>query len=174
MQIVFRSISKLRFSQFLILGALLLSTGCAMLKPAGTMERTASTYRSSDLRQEVVETARSYLGAPYRYGGTGSRGFDCSGLVFTVFASHGISLPRQAEDQARFGRIRSQDQAQRGDLAVFSLKGKVNHVGIITRASRKELWVVHSTTSRGVIHEDVLQSTYWSRRLKGIRDALGR
>ncbi|UCH79519.1 MAG: C40 family peptidase, partial [Candidatus Coatesbacteria bacterium] len=44
------------------------------------------------LREDIIAGAKKYLGVPYVWGGTSSRGFDCSGLVQTVFAENGLQL----------------------------------------------------------------------------------
>ena len=59
-----------------------------------TETRTAISSSSS-----VLATAASLVGTPYRWGGTTPSGFDCSGFTQYVFAQHGISLPRTAEQQ---------------------------------------------------------------------------
>ncbi len=73
---------------------------------------------------ELVSTARSFLGTPYRYGGTRSDGFDCSGLVQAVYAAHDVELPRTAPDQALMGRPVSRREIAAGDLLFFT-----NHPG---------------------------------------------
>lgn len=84
----------------------------------------------------VVADAAKYLGVPYQWGGTSpATGFDCSGLVQTVFADLGVSLPRTSQEQATSGvAVPSLAQAQPGDLVFFAgSDGTVTspgHVGI--------------------------------------------
>jgi hypothetical protein len=58
---------------------------------------------TADLRAAVVETAIDAMGAPYRWGGSDSNGFDCSGLIQFAYSQHGLILPRVSRDQARTG-----------------------------------------------------------------------
>ena len=66
----------------------------------------------------AVEAAKSQLGAPYVWGGTGPGGFDCSGLTSWAYKQAGVDLPRMAHEQA-IGTQVSYDQLQPGDLAVW-------------------------------------------------------
>ena len=54
---------------------------------------------------EIINTARKYLGVPHCMGGTTMKCIDCSGLLVAVFGKHGINLPHNSEEQARYGRI---------------------------------------------------------------------
>ena len=59
-----------------------------------------------DLRAELVQTARSFLGVPYRWGGTDREdGFDCSGLTMVCYRLNGLNLPRVSRSQFRKGRF---------------------------------------------------------------------
>jgi len=123
-------------------------------------------------RNLVSAEAHKYLGSPYKYGGHSRKGLDCSGLVHIVFLEAGIQLPRTSAQQFKSGRSIPFGKSQKGDLLFFTQKGKVNHVGIVTKATRGSIWVIHSTTSKGVIAEDVLASTYWRSKIKGSRDVI--
>lgn len=76
----------------------------------------------------VVDTALTFQGVPYQWGGESPDGFDCSGLVQYVFRRHGIDLPRVAKDQARVGNPVAAGDLRPGDLVFFG--SPVDHVGI--------------------------------------------
>lgn len=86
----------------------------------------------SEKGKAIVKAAQQYLGVPYVYGGASPEvGFDCSGFVYYVFAKHGISLPRTADDQALVGTTVAKSDLRPGDLVFFSADGyEINHVGI--------------------------------------------
>lgn len=124
------------------------------------------------LRKSIALEANQFIGTRYRYGGMDRKGFDCSGLVYAVFQEHSLSVPRSSSEQLKAGRKVSTRTAQIGDLIFFRQAGKVNHVAIVTDIRSGDLWVTHSTTSRGVIRENLSSSFYWSNRIEGVRDII--
>ena len=90
-----------------------------------------------------------FVGAGYQWGGVTPWGADCSGLVQSIFALHGVRLPRDAWQQARAGRAAGNDMLTLGvaDLLFFSDRpdGHVTHVAI----SLGERRVVHLALGRG-------------------------
>ena len=112
----------------------------------------------------VIETAKSYRGTPYKYGGTTRAGMDCSALVFHSYYAVGINLPRKSEDQSKLGQKVSLQDLQPGDLLFFATgkkKNTVTHSGIVTEVAKQDIRFIHASTSLGVT-EDFLSNRYWS------------
>lgn len=90
----------------------------------------------SDIGQDVVELALSYLDVPYVYGGASPKGFDCSGFTMYIFSQFGYSLPHSATSQWNSsGEYVERDDLQPGDLVLFCDPSRSNgkacsHVGI--------------------------------------------
>jgi len=86
------------------------------------------------LTRKIIESAYSYLGRPYRYGGTTPHGFDCSGFVRYVFGEHGIKLGRSSREQALDGVQVPMSDLKPGDLIFFNMHRRnrylIDHVGL--------------------------------------------
>ncbi len=108
----------------------------------------------------LYEAVNSWLGVPYRYGGTDRSGIDCSAFVGTVFKEvYGITMHRTANDMLLDVTLIARSELREGDLVFFTnSKGKVSHVGIYL----KQGLFAHSSTSNGV-SVSRLDDTYWSR-----------
>lgn len=90
---------------------------------------------------KLIETyAREFLGAPYLWGGTSTKGMDCSGFTKTVYLMNGFIIPRDASQQINAGKNIDPnlkfENLQKGDLMFFGKKAtadkkqRVTHVGI--------------------------------------------
>lgn len=91
--------------------------------------------------ERIVSMAKQFMGVPYVWGGTSSKGLDCSGFIKTVYWMHGIIIPRDASQQVLFGEEVDNkgnfENVEKGDLVFFGTKAsakvpkeKVVHVGI--------------------------------------------
>ncbi len=92
--------------------------------PGGEVQDYAAWTSSRTADPEAIDrTARLFMGVPYLWGGTSSKGFDCSGFVKIVLHLHGIELPRDADQQAAMGRPVAIDKGlselRKGDLLFF-------------------------------------------------------
>ncbi len=109
---------------------------------------------------EAAELARLQLNKPYQWGAHGPEKFDCSGLVFYVFGSLGVNMPRVSRDQARLGSKIGRSQLQPGDLVFFITQGKrINHVGIYIGDQS----FIHAPSRHNPVRSDSLNNSYWRR-----------
>jgi len=123
-------------------------------------------------RTNIVKSAEQYLGVAYSYGGKKPNGFDCSGLISYVFDIHGIKVQGSSRDQSKMGKNKPLEKAETGDLIFFESKGEIVHVSIVAEKSQNKLWVLHSTSSRGVVKDEILQSSYWQPKIATVRDVI--
>ena len=81
---------------------------------------------------EILETAKEFLGVKYVWAANGPKAFDCSGFTKYVFEKHGVTIPRYSGHQANVGIKVAYNELEKGDLVFFDTdkRGKVNHVGI--------------------------------------------
>jgi cell wall-associated NlpC family hydrolase len=94
------------------------STTASQLTPlAGSVRLTYTRARGNP--SAAVDYALRQRGTPYRWGGTGNGGFDCSGLVMRAWQAGGVYLPRTTYQMARVGTRITRSQLQPGDL-IFS------------------------------------------------------
>ncbi len=118
----------------------------------------------------ILKEAKKHLGTKYKYGGTNSKGFDCSGLVCHAYEKGAdISLPRRSRDQFKEGKKIKLKEALPGDLIFFSKNGKINHVGLVCSSKGAPLQFIHATSSSGVITTKLEDSTYWKKRFVAVR-----
>jgi hypothetical protein len=126
---------------------------------------------TQNLREEIVRTAMSFIGIPYRWGGASSDyGFDCSGLTMAVYQLNGLDLPRSSREQWRRGRAVEKSSLLRGDLVFFAISGmsKVSHVGIYAGGDK----FIHAPRRGKRIKVESLSKRYFKRRYVGARTFL--
>ncbi len=95
------------------------------------------------IRERIIKVAKSYLNAPYLWGGRTPFGIDCSGFTQIVYKICGISIPRDSGQQVDLGTaINFVNEAQPGDLAFFdNEEGDIVHVGMILDGGR----IIHAS-----------------------------
>lgn len=158
-----------RTMRFFALTAIsLLVSSCASFQSVESLQTqrtTTATQQSalesgsnSQIKLQAVYTR--YKGTPYRYGGTDSSGFDCSGFIGTAYQdAFNLSLPRTTEQLAVKGQPIRRDQLKAGDIIIFKTSVKQLHAGIYTGGGK----FIHASTSKGVI-ESSLENQYWHQR----------
>lgn len=103
----------------------------------------------SDVRVNLVEYAKQFLGNPYVWGGTSlTKGADCSGFVLSVFKKYGVKLSHHSGTQAKEGTKISTSELLPGDLVFYSnSSGTINHVAIYIGGGQ----VIHASSPKSGI-----------------------
>jgi len=168
-----------QFSTLLIASSLIVSCGGSKNVASKKNTSTKSVAKTENLRKldskfdgnvsrsinDVLKDAEKYIGAPYKFGGNTSSGFDCSGFTVKVFEENDFSLPRRSSDQAEAGKKIDIKDVKPGDLLFFATAGgsRVSHVGIVHDiGSDGEVKFIHASTSKGVIISS-LNEKYWNK-----------
>lgn len=126
--------TRVRIAPLVLLAVAL--SGCAVAPPIEVPEPPPVAPVLS-VGQRLFDIAALQLGAPYRVGGAGPEGFDCSGLVLYAHAGVGIRVPRTAALQRESAQPVPVDALRAGDLLFFSTDGgAVDHVGIYDGAGQ--------------------------------------
>lgn len=143
------------------------STGVTASK-ASQPGTAGSGIAAGQIAEDLVATARRFLGAPYMWGGMSAGLFDCSGLVGFCYFMAGIQLPRDASQQIGCGVPVAFEDMQAGDLVFFGEK-RVGHVALCTGPGR----IIHSSQ---IVRENSLvpgEPDYYGRNILGIRRIIG-
>lgn len=141
-----------------------------LLAGGATPASAHTKHKVLEQRTHIKKRARSQIGAPYSYGGSSPRGFDCSGFSRWTFDGHGAKLPRSSMEQFRlakrdgFRRIWKKKKLRRGDLVFHkTTSARVGHVGIYIGNGR----FISSTSSNGVRVRSIYDPYYWGPRFVG-------
>lgn len=137
----------------------------------GSEQTQAFVREVRDRASDLVLSAMNFLGVPYRRGGTGENGFDCSGFTRHVFEmSIGLVLPHRAADQANASNLASisKEELKPGDLVFFNtMRRAFSHVGIYVGDGK----FIHSPRSGGEVRIEDMREAYWAKRFNGARRA---
>lgn len=127
----------------------------------------AKAIKYNKVIDNILTEAETYLGTPYRYGGTTRKGIDCSAFVLSVFgAAASLNLPRVAASQAQEGESIDKTELQKGDLVFFSHGRRISHVGIVESISEDgDIKFIHAATSKGVMVSS-LSDSYWGPKFR--------
>ena len=147
--------------------AISVETNEAVTKIASTSFSFAALSKE-ERRQYIAYFAESYTdwGFSYRFGGTSiEKGIDCSAFTRYILNYFDIKAPRTSGEQFDVGEKIAVEQAKAGDLVFFGSKKSITHVALVVSNDEKGLVVVHSC-GRGIIKENITESSYWKPKLK--------
>lgn len=137
-----------------------------------TIDKHAAPRVHNSKADKVINTALTFSGVRYKFGGTTAKGMDCSGLLYVSFAEHDIKLPRTSIHMAEEGKkIRIKD-VEKGDLLFFKTQKRakrINHVGMVVNVEEGEIKFIHSSSSRGVTVSSLREGFWNSAFVKATR-----
>jgi LysM repeat protein len=125
-----------------------------------------------ELRDSLVQYAKTLLHKPYRSGSKGPDGFDCSGFTHYVYQRFGLSLGASSRDQVYNGKEVTPDQLKKGDLVFFkgsnSKRDRIGHVGIVISPNPDGGFTfIHAASDSGVRVDNSSDPYYSKRFVKG-------
>lgn len=128
----------------------------------------------SRLRGNLTKESRKHIGTKYKYAGkVPSTGFDCSGFTSYVYKQYDKQLSSSSSAQSKQGKKIPLKNVKPGDLVFFSRNGKtIMHVALVISNTSEGVNVIHSTSSKGVIIQNISKSNYWKPKILFARDVL--
>ncbi len=135
---------------------------------SGTNSGTTSGGNTTSASgQAIMDCVTQYLGVPYVWGGASPSGFDCSGLVYYVLNSVGISVPRSLAQQQTMGVYVPKSELQPGDIVYFqnTYTSGISHVGIYAGNGK----FIHAPHTGAVVSYADLNSTYYTQHYYSAR-----
>ena len=124
------------------------------------------TWSNPEERSLLVKVVKTFLGVPYKFGGSTLKGIVCSAFVRKIYEVFNIELPRTTREQFSIGKKVQKNQLEEGDLVFFRETGNRAHVGIYVGENQ----FVHASSYSKEVKIDYLDTPYYSKRfLRGVR-----
>jgi cell wall-associated NlpC family hydrolase len=137
----------------------LLRSAGELAGPGGPVGGTYNGPASGPARK-ALDYAYAQLGKPYIYGGTGPKGYDCSGLTMMSWRAAGVSIPRVVPDQYAATHLVAKANLQPGDLVYFDGMG---HEGMYVGGGQ----FIHAPHTGSVVKLDSMSNPYWVAHYDG-------
>ncbi|MFK8005996.1 MAG: C40 family peptidase [Saprospiraceae bacterium] len=132
-------------------------------------------FNINQKRKDVVRLATQLIDIKYKNAGKSPKtGFDCSGFTSYVMKKNGIKIPSHSSAQLKKGVNQTIENAQEGDLIFFKKPTATSpfHVAIIYQNINGQIKIIHSTSSQGVIINDLSKSKYWNSKVWMVKDVI--
>jgi cell wall-associated NlpC family hydrolase len=136
----------------------------------------ASTIEKTNI-DEIIWFAKQQLGTPYKYASADPKngGLDCSGFLYYVFTNYKIKVPRSSKDYMNYGTTINKNDAQKGDVLVFTGTDATQriggHVGLVLENNNGDITFIHGSSGKGkgVTISKLSENYYTLRFLKVVR-----
>jgi LysM repeat protein len=137
------------------------------IEPNERVIESNGRWNGPEERNLFIRVVKSFLGIPYRLGGSTIRGIDCSAFVKKIYEIFNISLPRTAKEQLRIGKKVEREELAEGDLVFFKTRRPhAPHVGIYIGNNE----FIHASSRGKEVRIDRLDTPYFHTRfLRGVR-----
>jgi cell wall-associated NlpC family hydrolase len=136
------------------------------INTVATTQSTSRSHASPDFGNSIVTYAKKFLGAPYKWGASNGKSFDCSGYAMYIYKNFDINLGHGADDQFSTGAKVAKEDLQLGDAVFFTTYKKgASHVGIYVGNNK----FIHASSSGGSVIITDLDSAYYKARYLGAR-----
>lgn len=126
-------------------------------------------YAKEFIGENIAQFAKQYIGYNYKWGGTSSKGFDCSGFTMYIYAQYGYNIGRTCNEQSNKGKYITLQNLQPGDIVLFERTYSAfgyTHVGIYLG---NYLFIHASNPRQGVTINSLLENYYRIRFVCGRR-----
>lgn len=126
-----------------------------------TVSRSFLSRRDISIKK-IIDGAYKNLGSPYIYGDIGVRGFDCSGLTYSLYLNNlGIKLPRSSSSLVSAGTKVNRADLKPGDIILFNTNGKgISHVGVYIGDGN----MIHASSGKKKVVIEDINSKYYKAR----------
>lgn len=124
-------------------------------------------WRGPEERNLFIRVVKTFLGVPYRLGGSTLKGIDCSAFVKKMFEIFNVELPRTTREQLRIGKKVRREELEEGDVVFFKTqRASRTHVGIYIGNNQ----FVHASYRGKEVRVDNLDTPYFNQRfINGVR-----
>jgi len=145
----------------------------AIAEPGSTepvpVEPASGRWKNPEERNLFIRVVKTFMGVPYRLGGSSLKGIDCSAFVKKIYEIFNIQLPRTTWEQLRIGKRIGKGDLEEGDLVFFKVptrRASNRHVGIYIGNNE----FVHASSRNREVRVDSLEAPYFSKRfINGVR-----
>lgn len=168
----------------LFIGITFLMTSCDLFKYTNSGSSSSSANKPNTnikdaatiKRNKITTYSKNYVGVKYKYAGKDPKGFDCSGFTSYVMGKHDVAISSSSKAQATQGKSIAVNKVKPGDLIFFGKKGgkSVSHVALVVANESDGIYVIHSTSSKGVMVQNISTSSYWKPKILFARDVLSK